>query len=79
LEDGTGDGASDGMQDDPTDGTLDTALDNAGDGEAKVKWDDWDWDLVNENTVSCIWFFITQMWWGCCHVFFNFMETLGPW
>ena len=30
-------------------------LDNASDGEAEVKWDDWDWDLVNENVgESCL-------------------------
>ena len=54
LEDGTRDGASNGMRDNTADGALDMALDNAGDGEAEVNWDDWDWDLVNENVVSCV-------------------------
>ena len=54
-------------------------LDNAGDGEAEVKWDDWDWDLVNENVVSCVWFFIAWVWWGHCCVFTDFMETSGLW
>ena len=79
MEDGTGDGASDGTRDDPADGTLDATLDNAGDGEAEVKWDDWDRDLVNENAVSHVWFFITWVWWGHCCVFADFMETSGPW